>query len=134
MFPCIFQPFCDFFKTRDYGRWSIQHYRKMLLCTPYKWWKWGLERISVFPNITWVTGIVVSLQPHIFLSPNLSLTYWVYGTVSELIWNPCFMHHPTSPFPFSSHSVFSKPVTVFCFAIQFKCSGFCIPSISDILW
>ena len=27
----------------------------------------------------------------------LSITYWVYGTVSELIWNPCFMHHPTAP-------------------------------------
>ena len=36
-------------------------------------------------------------------------------------------------FPFSSHSVFSKRVTLFCFLIQFKCSGFYIPSLSDIL-
>ena len=39
------------------------------------------------------------------------------------------MHHPTSPFPFSSHSVFPKRVTLFCFVIQFKCSGFYIPSL-----
>ena len=53
--------------------------------------------------------------------------------VSELISNSCFMHHPTSPFPLSSHSVFSKRVTLFRFVVQFKCSGFYIASISDIL-
>ena len=79
--------------------------------------------------ITQFANILLTFCHICSVSVSLSL-YVMTGIIAETFGSE---QGTSSSFPFSSHSVFSKHLTLFCFAIQFKCSSFYIPSISDIL-